>query len=232
MAWLDKLRKGFEEVVGQVSEVQAEILALQYYRAGRKACEEGFRTRTPAEAIADLEQATTADSNFLPDVKRWLAKAYETTNDLEASRRCYQEALALLEADDTGRLAAWIAEEYDMDPDDYRSDLHDELATLCARQGRHEEAVEQARLATEANRDNLNAYHTLITSLHALGDTRQLKQWLFRARERDRLGLVEQWVTDLGIEETEERPVTLPGVPTSQFECIELSGLEVEDDDG
>ena len=234
MAWLDKLRKGLEEVVGQVSEVQAEILAGQYYRAGRAACEDEIRERSPAEAVADLEQAVAADSNFLPDAKRRLAQAYEAVGDLEASRRCYLDAIALLEQDDAGRLAAWIAGEFNMDPDDYLSELHDELAAQSARRGLHQEAVEQARAAVEANRDNLNAYHTLIASLHALGDARQLRQWLFRARERDALGLVEQWTADLGIEEAEEdpAPAALPEVGASQFDGLELPGLEVEENDG
>lgn len=231
MAWFDKLRKGFEEVVSHVSDVQAEVLALQYYRAGRKAVEEGFRTRPATEAVADLRQATTAESNFLPDAKRWLARAYEAVGNLEAARHCYEEALALLEQDDTGRLAAWIAEEYDMDPDDYRSDLHDELATYYARQGHHEQAAEQARRAAKTNRDNLNAYHTLIVSLHALGRTEELHQWLFRARERDSLGLVDQWVADLGLGE-EEPGSGAPAPPPSQFDGIELPGLESEQDDG
>jgi len=231
MAWFDKLRKGFEEVVEQVDGARSEIVAAQCYKAGRTACESEFASRSLTEAIADLEEAAKADSDFRPDAKRWLARAYEAQGDLERSRQAYLEATELLEEDDTNRLRAWIAAEYNMDPDDYVSELHDELATQLAGQGRHDEVIYHARRAVEANRENLNAYHTFIASLHATGDTQEVRRWLMEARNRDNLGLVDQWVADLGIDES--IPTATRGVdPLSQFESIELPGLQVEDDDG
>jgi tetratricopeptide (TPR) repeat protein len=229
--WFDKLRKGLEEVVGQVDGARAEIVAQQCYRAGRAACESGFRERSAADAVKDLEEAVKADAHFQPDANRWLAKACEAMGWLDRSQQCYLAAIDAIEQDDTNRLLAWVAGEYDGDPEDYLSELHDDLAVLLAGQSRHDEAIYHARRAVETNRDNLNAYHTLIASLHATGDDREVRRWLLQARDRDTLGLVSGWVAELGLDESLSPPVA-GGSPLSQLGCIELPGLEVEDDDG
>jgi len=229
--WLDKLKKGLEEVVGQVDGARAEIVAQQFYRSGRAACESGFRERAAAAAVKDLEEAVKADGLFQPDANRWLAKAHEVTGNLTGAQQCYLAAIDVIEQDDTNRLLAWIAGEYDGDPEDYLSELHDDLAVLLAGQSRHDEALYHARRAVETNRDNLNAYHTLIASLHATGDGQEVRRWLLQARDRDTFGLVDGWVAELALDESLASPVAR-GSPLSEIGCIELPGLQVEDDDG
>ena len=188
--------------------------------------------RTAEGSWRPEEQAAPVDSSFRLDVNRWLARAYQLQGNLPGSESAYLTAIDLLEHDDAQQLNAWIAQEYDLDPNDYLSELHDELAVQLAAQERHEEAIEHARRAVDTNAKNLNAYHTLLASLQATGNTRQLAQWLHRARENDTLGLVDQWVEELGLEESGGVLPWMGAEPADlEFDGIELPGYSIDEDD-